>query len=74
MERESRFPMWAVPEALSRVLNACVPLPAVRVPAREALGMSVASPLPSPAPFPPFAASVMDGMHICGWALLCFVA
>ena len=50
--------------ARDRVIDAVSPLPAVRRPVTEALGLALAEPVTSPEDMPPFAHSAMDGFAV----------
>jgi len=56
--------MKPLPEAQREVLAAMAPLPVVRVPLGEALGLVLAEPVESPHDVPPFANSAMDGFAV----------
>ena len=56
--------MKPLPEAQREVLAAMTPLPPVRVPLGEALGLVLAEPIDAPHDIPPFANSAMDGFAV----------
>ncbi len=56
--------MQTLPEAQREVLAAMTPLPPVRVPLGEALGLVLAEPVDAPHDIPPFANSAMDGFAV----------
>lgn len=56
--------MISVEETFSHILAACTPLPAVRMPIHEAVGLTLAHPVTSAGAQPPFDASAMDGYAI----------
>ena len=64
--RSSPYPMIDVPTALSHVLSAVHPLPAVQrsVLSPDVLGAVLSADVVSAMAFPPFAASVMDGYAV----------
>src|SRR5918999_1704201 len=55
-----------VPEASARILAEIRPLPAVRVPLREALGLVLASDVSAPVTLPPWDNASMDGYAVRG--------
>lgn len=56
--------MKPLPEAQREVLAAMTPLPPVRMPLGEALGLVLAEPVDVPHDIPPFANSAMDGFAV----------
>ena len=56
--------MVSVDEARERILAAFVPLPAVRLPIVDALGLVLAEEIVADAPVPPFPNSAMDGFAV----------
>jgi molybdopterin molybdotransferase len=56
--------LLGVPEARERILRAFRPLPAVRLPLLEAVGLVLAEPVIASENLPPFANSAMDGFAV----------